>query len=90
MSHITGGGIIGNTMRIIPKGLQLKIDWLAWQRPFIFDFLQAVGNVPEHDMTRTFNLGVGLIFVIDPKNVDKAVWLLKKNNEQPFIMGEVT
>jgi phosphoribosylformylglycinamidine cyclo-ligase len=89
MSHITGGGIIGNTMRIIPKGLKLKIDWFAWQRPFIFDLIQSVGRVPEYDMTRAFNLGVGLVFIVDKKNVDKTLRTLKEKKEKPFVMGEV-
>jgi len=89
MSHITGGGIIGNTMRIIPKDRSLKIDWFAWQRPFIYDMIQSVGQVPEYDMTRTFNLGVGLIFIVDKKNVDKTLQLLKSKKEKPFVMGEV-
>lgn len=89
MSHITGGGIIGNTMRIIPKGLKLKIDWFAWQRPFIYDLLQSVGQVPEYDMTRTFNLGVGLVFVVDKKNVEKVLRVLRTVKEKPFVMGEV-
>lgn len=89
MSHITGGGIIGNTMRIIPKGLSLKIDWFAWQRPFIYDLIQSVGQVPEYDMTRTFNLGIGLIVVVDKKNADRVVSVLKKLKEQPVVMGTV-
>jgi phosphoribosylformylglycinamidine cyclo-ligase len=89
MSHITGGGIIGNTMRIIPKGLRLNIDWFAWQRPFIYDLIQSAGQVPEYDMTRTFNLGVGLIFVVDPKNAETVLRILLRNNERPFIVGEV-
>ena len=89
MSHITGGGIIGNTMRIIPKGLKLKIDWLAWQRPFIYDLIQSVGKVPEYDMTRAFNLGIGLVFVTDSKNVDKAVKILKEKKEKPVVVGVV-
>lgn len=89
MSHITGGGIIGNTMRIIPKGLSLKIDWFAWQRPFIFDLIQSVGQVPEYDMTRTFNVGVGLVVIVAKKNVDKALRILKRQKEKPFVMGEV-
>jgi phosphoribosylformylglycinamidine cyclo-ligase len=89
MSHITGGGIIGNTMRIIPKGRSLKIDWLGWQRPYIYDLIQTAGNVPEYDMTRTFNLGVGLIFVVDKKNADTAIRILRKQKEKPFIAGEV-
>ncbi len=89
MSHITGGGIIGNTMRIIPKGLKLKIDWFAWQRPFLYDLIQSVGQVPEYDMTRTFNLGIGLIVIVDKKHADAVVTLLKKQKEQPVVMGQV-
>jgi phosphoribosylformylglycinamidine cyclo-ligase len=89
MSHITGGGIIGNTMRIIPRGLSLKIDWFAWQRPFIYDLIQSAGQVPEFDMTRTFNLGVGLVFIVGKKNVDAVLKILKTKKENPFVMGEV-
>ena len=64
MSHITGGGIVGNTMRVIPKGLALKIDWDAWKRPAIFGLIQRLGEVPEEDMRKTFNLGIGLILVV--------------------------
>ncbi len=89
MAHITGGGIIGNTMRIVPKGLKLKIDWFAWQRPFIYDLIQSIGQVPEHDMTRAFNLGIGLIFVADEKNVDRVVSILRQKKERPVVIGEV-
>lgn len=89
MSHITGGGIIGNTMRIIPKGLSLKIDWFAWQRPFLYDLIQSVGQVPEYDMTRTFNLGIGLIVIVDKNRADAVVTLLKKQKEHPVVMGQV-
>ena len=86
-SHITGGGLVGNTMRIIPKNLKLKIDWLAWQRPFIFDLIQTVGQVPEHEMARAFNLGIGLVIVASKNNASKILNLLKKEN--PIVIGEV-
>jgi phosphoribosylformylglycinamidine cyclo-ligase len=89
LSHITGGGIEGNTMRVVPKGLSLKIDWNAWQRPAIFTLIQQAGNVPEEDMRRTFNLGVGLILIVDRRNADSIFSLLKRKKETPFIMGEV-
>lgn len=87
LSHITGGGIIGNTMRVIPKNLKLKIDWLAWQRPFIFDLIQSAGKVPEYEMTRAFNLGVGLVIISSKNKADKVLNLLK--TEKAFVMGEV-
>ncbi len=87
MSHITGGGIVGNTMRVIPKGLNLKIDWNSWIRPKIFSFIKEIGEVPEEDMRRTFNLGIGLIIIIDKKDVNLLTGLL--SHEKPVIMGEV-
>ncbi len=65
-SHITGGGIVGNTKRILPEGLKLDIDWDAWKRPPIFNLIKELGNVPEDDMRATFNLGIGLVAVISP------------------------
>jgi len=90
MAHITGGGIEGNTMRVVPKGLMLDIDWQAWKRPFLFDLIQGTGNVPEADMRRTFNLGVGLIMIVSPKHAAKIQALLRRKRERPFVIGEVT
>jgi len=89
LSHITGGGIEGNTNRVIPKGLQLKINWDNWERPTIFKIIQHVGQVPEEDMRRTFNLGIGLILIVDCKKADSIISSLKKLKEKPFIVGEV-
>ena len=89
LSHITGGGIVGNTMRVVPMGLRLKIDWTAWQRPAIFNLIQRTGNVPEEDMRRIFNLGVGLIAIVSKKKCDEALRLLQKRGEKAFVVGEV-
>jgi phosphoribosylformylglycinamidine cyclo-ligase len=89
LAHITGGGIEGNTMRVVPKGLALKVDWNAWQRPAIFNLIQHVGDVPEEDMRRTFNLGTGLILIVDRSGVDKILKVLRQKKEKPFVMGEV-
>jgi phosphoribosylformylglycinamidine cyclo-ligase len=89
MSHITGGGIEGNTMRVVPKGLRLRIDWDSWQRPWIFDLIQKTGEVPEEDLRRTLNLGVGLIMIVSPKDADKLQSALRRKGEKPFVLGEV-
>ena len=89
LSHITGGGIEGNTMRIVPEGLKLAVDWNAWERPPLFRFLQKEGAVPEEDMRRTFNLGVGLILIVDRRKADAVIAALKKRREKPFVMGDV-
>ena len=89
MAHITGGGIEGNTMRVIPKGLKLALDWAAWERPWIFKLIQKAGDVPEEDMRRTLNLGVGLILIVSPGEADKLQADLRRRRERSFILGEV-
>ena len=65
MAHITGGGITDNLPRILPEGVHAEIDRSRWQVPSIFRWLQSTGDVPDHDMLRTFNMGVGLILVCE-------------------------
>ena len=88
-AHITGGGIVGNTKRVIPKECSLKIEWARWQRPEIFNLIQKTGNVPEDDMRKVFNLGVGLVIIASKRGVDKITEVLRAESEAPFTMGEV-
>lgn len=88
-SHITGGGIEGNTNRIVPNGYKLSIDWNSWERPPVFRVIQDTGNVPEEDMRRTFNLGIGLIIVVDKKEEDYILQELESEGEKPVSLGEV-
>ncbi len=88
LSHITGGGIIGNTRRVLPEGLALDIRWDAWTRPPLFSLMQKLGDVPEEDMRRTFNLGIGMIVIADPAHVDDMLRALEP--EHPVVMGSVT
>ncbi len=89
ISHITGGGIEGNTKRVVPKNLKIKIDYDSWERPAIFDIIQVKGNVDEKDMRRTFNLGIGLIFIVAPKDVLRFRKFLKSQNETPLFIGNI-
>jgi phosphoribosylformylglycinamidine cyclo-ligase len=89
ISHITGGGIEGNTRRVIPEGCKLSMDWNSWERPFVFDLVQKKGNVPENDMRKTFNLGIGLIFIVSKNDADKFKDFLKKKREISYIIGEI-
>lgn len=88
-SHITGGGIIGNTKRILPKGLSLSIDWNSWEIDSIFRLIQETGNVNNEEMRQAFNLGIGLIAVVSPEEKDKVIELAEKLNEKSFIIGKV-
>ncbi|HEX9006379.1 MAG TPA: phosphoribosylformylglycinamidine cyclo-ligase [Bacteroidota bacterium] len=89
LAHITGGGIVGNTNRVLPAGRSLNIHWDGWTRPPLFDLIQRVGNVPEADMRRTFNLGIGMILIVGKKDVDHAMAGLRRRREKPVVVGEV-
>jgi phosphoribosylformylglycinamidine cyclo-ligase len=89
MSHITGGGIVGNTRRVLPKGRSLSVDWKAWEVPPVFRLIQRLGGVPDEDMRRTFNMGIGYILIAAPDEADALVKTLKRKREKPVIIGEV-
>ena len=89
-SHITGGGIIGNTKRIVPDKLTIQLDWDAWERPAIFELIQELGNVPEDDMRATFNLGIGLIAIVDADVADQVKKAAAELDEDVIEMGKIT
>jgi phosphoribosylformylglycinamidine cyclo-ligase len=88
-SHITGGGIIGNTKRVVPKDLSINIDWKAWDTLPIFDLIQKTGNISDEEMRKAFNLGIGLIAVISPTDVEKAISICNTINEKAIVIGEI-
>lgn len=90
LAHITGGGLTGNTMRIVPDGLVLSIDWTSWPEPVIFNLIRREGGVPEEDMRRTFNLGIGLVMVVRRTAADSMARYLKSIGENAYIIGYVT
>ncbi len=89
-AHITGGGISDNLPRVLPKGLSAAIQTKSWQVPPLFDMLRSIGQVPDADWRRTFNLGVGMILVIPRAKTDAALRTLQKAGEKPWVIGEVT
>lgn len=89
ISHITGGGIVGNTKRLLSDHLDLKIDWDAWEMPAEFRILQHYGNLADEEMRRAFNLGIGCVLVIDSMAVDGVVSTLRACGETPIFMGTV-
>jgi phosphoribosylformylglycinamidine cyclo-ligase len=88
ISHITGGGIEGNTKRVIPNNIKLKIDWDSWDRNPIFDIIQMTGKISEEEMRKVFNLGIGLILIVSKNDADKIAGFLKHKNEKYYIIGE--
>ena len=86
ISHITGGGFYENVPRCIPDGLCAKIDKAAIKTPAIFSMLQKKGNIDEHDMFNTFNMGVGMIVVVPKADVDAAIAALDCG---AYVIGEI-
>lgn len=89
VSHITGGGFYENIPRMLNDGLSAKINKSAVPVLPIFDVIQRVGNISEHDMFNTFNMGVGMLVAVGKDEADKALEVLKANGEDAVIIGEV-
>jgi phosphoribosylformylglycinamidine cyclo-ligase len=89
-AHITGGGIPGNLPRIFPKGVGAHVRREAWSELPVYKLLRDIGNVPEDDMARTFNMGIGMIVVVRPKDMLKTSNVLKKHKEKFFPIGVVS
>ena len=89
-AHITGGGITDNTPRILPNGLGARIDLGTWPVLPIFEVLKKIGKIPEHDWRRTFNLGIGMIFVVSSKKLSAAGKILDGLREDWYPIGAVT
>ena len=88
MAHITGGGIPGNVPRMLPKGISAYIETGSWPVPGIFHFIKKTGNVPEDDMKRTFNMGIGYVIVVPKTRAAKAVALLRAAGYDAYIIGK--
>ena len=86
MAHITGGGLVENVSRCLPKGLQAHIDWNSWPMPEIFSKVMLAGEVPEEEMKRVFNMGIGYCIVVPPEVVDDAMILIEHPSQ---VIGHV-
>jgi phosphoribosylformylglycinamidine cyclo-ligase len=85
MAHITGGGLIGNVPRVLPKGLAAEFRSQTWSVPPIFQLIQKRGNVDRDEMYRVFNMGIGMVIICSPENVDQ----LTKALPEAKVIGEV-
>ena len=78
MAHITGGGFTDNIPRVLPIGVGVRIDRAAWQVPAIFRLIQERGRVDEVEMYRVFNMGIGMVLLVSPEQVEPALGALKE------------
>jgi phosphoribosylformylglycinamidine cyclo-ligase len=90
MAHITGGGIRENLQRILPAGMGALIEAAAINTPAIFNLIAELGGVPQEEMFRTFNMGIGFILAISPQQYDKALEHLHAKKEKPIVIGKVS
>jgi phosphoribosylformylglycinamidine cyclo-ligase len=88
MAHITGGGIPGNVPRMLPKGISAHIETGSWPVPKIFSLLREAGKVPEDDMRRTFNMGIGYVIVVPKTRAGETLSLLHTSGYKAYIIGK--
>ena len=89
LAHITGGGLLENVPRVLPKGLHAKIDADAWEQSRLMAFLQAQGQIEPGEMARTFNCGIGMVLAVAPDEVAALTHDLTEAGEQVFTIGEI-
>lgn len=88
-SHITGGGLADNTARVIPAGLRAKYDRSTWSLPAEMKFLATVAAVPQEDMERTWNCGIGMSAIVDPSIADLVIRSLAARGMKAWVAGTV-
>ncbi|ELY21705.1 Phosphoribosylformylglycinamidine cyclo-ligase [Vreelandella titanicae BH1] len=89
LSHITGGGLLENIPRVLPDNLAAHIDIASWQRPAVFDWLQANGNVNETEMHRVLNCGIGMVVVVPQHQAKQAMAHLEAEGESVYRLGQI-
>ena len=87
-SHITGGGFYENVPRMLPDGISAMISKDSYPVPPIFSMLQKDGNIDEHVMYNTFNMGIGMVLALDPADVDKAMEAIGTAGEKAYVIGQ--
>jgi phosphoribosylformylglycinamidine cyclo-ligase len=89
LSHVTGGGLAANLSRVLPPGVVARVDRSTWSPPAVFSTIGRLGRVPESDLERTLNMGVGFAVVLPPDEADLALATLAQRGLHAWVMGEV-
>jgi phosphoribosylaminoimidazole synthetase len=88
-AHITGGGLIENPPRAIAEGLEAHFDWNAWPLPAVFEWLQQIGGVSDHELRRTFNCGIGFLLITPARSAEAVLTALLNAGEAAFVCGQL-
>jgi phosphoribosylformylglycinamidine cyclo-ligase len=89
MSHITGGGLAANLSRVLPEEVGATIQRSTWTPHPVFRLVREVGRVPQADLERTLNMGVGMVAVVDPEDVNRVLETLAEHQVRAWVCGEV-
>jgi len=89
IAHITGGGLLENIPRILPKEISVRIDQQSWPTPSIFTFLQKEGEISDGEMYRTFNMGIGMVLIVSSNDASKVIDELKIVEYNSYLIGQV-
>ena len=89
ISHITGGGLLENIPRVLPKNLAAKLNSNSWETPEIFNWIQDQGKIDTNEMYRVLNCGVGMIVIVPKESLDDSIKLLNSNGEDSWLIGEI-
>ncbi|HUE50805.1 MAG TPA: phosphoribosylformylglycinamidine cyclo-ligase [Terriglobales bacterium] len=89
MAHVTGGGVTDNLPRVLPRGMAAVIEIGSWPVLPIFEHVQQLGNVPQEEMLRTFNMGLGMLLVVPSKKFKKAQTVLERAGEKAYTVGRI-
>ncbi|CEO28866.1 phosphoribosylformylglycinamidine cyclo-ligase [Paraclostridium sordellii] len=89
IAHITGGGVIENIPRVIPKGLGIDINKSSWEKPPIFKMIEEFNSIDEIELYKSFNMGIGLVIVVDLDKSEEITKFINEGEEKAFIIGEV-
>jgi phosphoribosylformylglycinamidine cyclo-ligase len=89
IAHITGGGLSENIPRVLPEGLEARLDPAAWDRGGVWRWIQSAGNIPDAEMHRTFNCGIGMTLQVARADADRALDALSAAGERPRLIGEI-
>ena len=90
LAHITGGGFYGNIPRVLPSHTSVRIQKGSWRIPSVFKKIQSKGRISDHEMFRTFNMGVGMAVILSPQSVTRALHRMDEMGLKAWVIGEVT
>lgn len=89
IAHITGGGVIENITRVIPKGLGIDIQKNSWEKPAIFKMIEGFDSIDERELHKSFNMGVGLVLIVDDQKTKEIAEYINTTEENAYIIGKV-